>query len=407
MERLTKSEEKVLELMKYCSSQSEDGQFTLGIKTVMDRYGLSKPTVINAIKKLSELGIVTRTEKGNNFKNTASTYSLDQGKILPPQGKKTQGKISDSQGKKFDPVQGKKMHGKEASQGKKIDPNNILYNNITKNNNNILTECNDNILGSNSKNFTHSNKSKIEVNDLSSETKIDGSMFYDKIQCCIITLKSKESTFAEKQQSVQQLIEIRDSGKLGEKQAALVEKWITPNIKLIQQHQPTSVEELFDKCCKLYDNVRKEIHNTNYNDLIIDGTEWLLTVYQLKENKRKLPKRVINSQDYFIKTNKESNIYEKVVDVLTKFGIIDSNGAFVEEVYDAYKQLIQLTNKFISTIEQRDYVIEEDKVRDAFSVRIVQLINNNQLIEDINAGRFGWEQIQSKLQKHNNSINAL
>lgn len=80
---LTKSEKKVLELMKYCSSQSEDGQFTLGIKTVMGRCDLSKKTVLRSIKKLIEYGYIEQLIKGSNFSKTNSVYRFKNETKLP------------------------------------------------------------------------------------------------------------------------------------------------------------------------------------------------------------------------------------------------------------------------------------------------------------------------------------
>jgi len=430
---LTNSEEKVLGLMKFCASKSDDGQFSVGIKTIMDRCGLSKPTVINSIKKLEQLEILTRIEKGNNYKNISSTYTLDQGKISQgkisdSQGKKPQGKISDSQGKisqgKILSPQGKKPQGKisdlqgkkvDPAQGKKLDPyiyNNInnIYKNILYNSSNsntvvevIPSKSNDKInklnnisecCNSNTVEESIQGKENKNINNL-----VESDMLYDEIRSTIE--KVRDSKGVEKVNHLKHLIELRDSGKSSSAQVQMMNKWINPNINLLKD---SYAFELFERCKSLYDKVRKAVFKDNHQNIILFGPEWIDSMDELHKlaKQRKLPSKITTSGDYRVKVNRQSNIYDSTVSILTEYGLMD-NEQLNRKKIDAVTKLINLTLKFTSSFETRDYLIDVNLVKETFGVKVIELNKSNDLIYDMYENYFNY--VNQKVEEHNQKYN--
>ena len=76
----------------YGFSQDGQSQFSNGIKYICDWLGCSKPTAINGLKKLCEMGLIERIERvENNVKYVnyvVKNFDHPSKKILPPPSKK-------------------------------------------------------------------------------------------------------------------------------------------------------------------------------------------------------------------------------------------------------------------------------------------------------------------------------
>lgn len=368
------TQKEVFALVYYFASKNGWKQFTAGYKQFVEDCGISYKTVSRQLFSLKALGYIDFIP-GHTGQNT--TFKC----LITPDLTTGQNEVG--------------VLDIGTGQNDECPPNNnIKYNNKD----NLKIKYKDNIdCNANTVEESIQGKENKNINNLNNL--VEGNMLYDEIRSTIE--KVRNSKGVEKVNHLKHLIELRDSGKSSSAQVQMMNKWINPNINLLKD---SYAFELFERCKSLYDKVRKAVLKDNHQNIILFGPEWIDSMDELHKlaKQRQLPSKITTSGDYRVKVNRQSNIYDSTVSILTEYGLMD-NEQLNRKKIDAVTKLINLTLKFTSSFETRDYLIDVNLVKETFGVKVIELNKSNDLIYGMYENYFNY--VNQKVEEHNQKYN--